>query len=64
MLLEPGTLKLTPSNPILPFALLGEPPIKMPDGVGITAGGEHGFRTFMIEFHYNNPELSTSLFDV
>jgi hypothetical protein len=35
----------------------------MPDGVGITAGGENGFRTFIIEFHYYTPELSTSLYD-
>jgi hypothetical protein len=47
-----------------PFSTpIGEPPLKFPDNIGVTAGGEHGFRTFIIEFHYNNPDLSTGLYD-
>jgi dopamine beta-monooxygenase len=42
---------------------IGEPPLKFPDGVGVTAGGENGFETFIIEFHYNNPDLDTGLYD-
>jgi dopamine beta-monooxygenase len=41
----------------------GEPPQILPDNVGMLVGGADGFRSFMIEYHYNNPDLLTDAVD-
>lgn len=33
---------------------IGEPPLIMPEGVGITVGGETGYKSFRLEIHYFN----------
>jgi hypothetical protein len=41
----------------------GEGPLALPDNVGSPFGGVHGFQSFMIETHYNNPDLVEGAMD-
>ena len=41
----------------------GEPPFAFPDFLGMSIGGETGFRSFRVEYHYNNPELDEGAVD-
>ncbi|GKY93756.1 hypothetical protein MPSEU_000342700 [Mayamaea pseudoterrestris] len=41
----------------------GEPPNAFPDFLGMPIGGNSGFRSFRIEFHYDNPQLEEGILD-
>lgn len=41
----------------------GEPPHAFPDFLGMPLGGTNGFRSFRLEFHYNNPDLTEGIVD-
>ena len=41
----------------------GEPPLALPENVGLTVGGNGGYRSFMLEVHYDNPRLVSGLQD-